>query len=165
MTVISNLMEWLKNRGVQGHFTKLDVGRAAIRYMDDCEFFKEYCGQPLRSAAEVRTTTIPFRKVLCEECHGWLDLTVFPWLANRLNTNTASLSEFKTCVREIVQNIKDHSTEEIGCIHIQHFPSNNTVEISVSDFGIGIPAELGRAFTCNNDAEALALAVQEGISS
>jgi anti-sigma regulatory factor (Ser/Thr protein kinase) len=165
MTAQSNLMEWLIKRGVHGNFIEMDPKSKAIKYIDDCGFFAEYTGRPLSDDAEARNTTIPFGKVLCENSHAWLDLTVFPWLAARLSTNTASLAEFKACLREVFQNIKDHSTEDIGCIHIQYFPASHEVKISISDFGVGIPTELSKAYPGMTDAEAIALAVQEGISS
>jgi hypothetical protein len=129
MTAQSNLMEWLIKRGVHGNFIEMDPKSKAIKYIDDCGFFAEYTGRPLSDDAEARNTTIPFGKVLCENSHAWLDLTVFPWLAARLSTNTASLAEFKACLREVFQNIKDHSTEDIGCIHIQYFPASDALAV------------------------------------
>src|SRR5262249_36378561 len=79
MTVISNLIEWLGKRGVKGEFVGLDKDQRAIQYMDDCEFFNEYTGSALRDGAEVRDTTIPFRKIVCEQSHQWLDQTVCPF--------------------------------------------------------------------------------------
>jgi anti-sigma regulatory factor (Ser/Thr protein kinase) len=92
-------------------------------------------------------------------------LEVFPWLAKRLQVSTASLAEFKTCIREIFNNIEDHSTERIGCAHIQWFPNEQRIRMSVSDFGIGIPSEIRRVYPDKDDGEAIALAIQEGISS
>jgi anti-sigma regulatory factor (Ser/Thr protein kinase) len=93
---------------------------------------------------------MPLRKISCAESHGWLDQRAFPWLAAKLQVSTASIAEFKTCVREIFTNIQDHSTEDIGCIHIQFYPNEHRIRISVSDFGIGIPDEI-RKGTSNND--------------
>jgi anti-sigma regulatory factor (Ser/Thr protein kinase) len=165
ITVISNIIEWLKKRGVATSLRNHNVDHNAIQYMDDCGFFKTYTGKPLRLFAATRNTTIPFRRILVEESHEWLDLHVFPWLAEKLQTTAASLAEFKTCVREIFNNIHDHSAEEIGCIHIQMFPNKQRIRISVSDFGVGIPTEISRVYNVGNDAAAIALAAQEGISS
>jgi anti-sigma regulatory factor (Ser/Thr protein kinase)/anti-anti-sigma regulatory factor len=165
ITVISNIIEWLKKRGIAVSFRNHNVDHRAIQYMDDCGFFKTYEGKPLRLFAATRATTIPFRRIMVEESHEWLDLHVFPWLAEKLGTTLASLAEFKTCVREIFNNIHDHSTENIGCVHIQWFPNDKKVRISVSDFGVGIPQEIARVYEVANDAAAIALAAQEGISS
>src|SRR5450830_1744934 len=126
--------------------------------MDDCGFFRLYSGDPLRLFAATRSTTMPLQKIACVSAHGWLDQIAFPWLAEKLDTTTASIAEFKTCVREIFNNIQDHSTEEIGCMHIQYFPQDKRIRISVSDFGIGIPKEIGRAYQVPNDAAAISLA-------
>jgi len=165
MTVLSNLLEWLKKREVRIALANCDIGQPAIQYMDDCGFFGLYGNGALRTSAATRETTIPFRRLLVEESHEWLDLHVFPWLAEKLQVTTASLAEFKTCVREIFNNIEDHSTERIGCAHIQWFQNEHKIKISISDFGVGIPTEIRRTYQVSDDAEAIALAIREGISS
>lgn len=164
MTVLANLCEWLKKREVKIDFVGCDVSRAATRYLDDCGFFEEYQGSPLSSRAGIRSTTQRFRRLSCEQCHDWLDQTV-PWLANCLSANKTSLAELKSGVREIFLNIQDHSTEEIGCAHIQWFPQGSYVHISISDFGIGIPTEIRSAFDIKNDSDALAHSIKEGVTS
>jgi Histidine kinase-, DNA gyrase B-, and HSP90-like ATPase/STAS domain len=165
MTVLSNLLEWLQKRGTKIKFRNCDASKIAIQYLDDCGFFTIYEGAPLRIFASARSTTMPLRKISCAESHGWLDQRAFPWLAAKLQVSTASIAEFKTCVREIFTNIQDHSTEDIGCIHIQFYPNEHRIRISVSDFGIGIPDEIRKQFRVPNDAAAIALAIQEGVSS
>ena len=164
MTVLSNLIEWLKKRGVKGEFINCDLTKPSIKYMDDCGFFKEYCGDALDPRADIRDTTQQFRKINCDESHAWIE-NVIPWCANILDTNLASLSEVKTCIREIFFNIRDHSTETIGCVHVQWFPRPNAIQFSITDFGVGIPSEIATAYAIQNDAQALALAVREGVSS
>lgn len=165
ITIFSNLLEWLRKRDVSTALVAMDAERAVVQYMDDCGFFRLYNGKPLRLFAATRDTTMPFRRILVEESHAWLDLIAFPWLAEKLHLTLASLAELKTSVRELFNNIGDHSEENIGCIHMQLYPSNNSMRIAVSDFGVGIPTEIRRTYGVPHDAAAIALAVQEGVSS
>jgi anti-sigma regulatory factor (Ser/Thr protein kinase) len=72
-----------------------------------------------------------------------------------LSSSIYSLAEVKNCIREVFSNIQDHSTENIGCVHVQWFPGGGHVHFSISDFGIGIPAEIARAYNVKSDAHAL----------
>jgi sensor histidine kinase regulating citrate/malate metabolism len=82
-----------------------------------------------------------------------------------MGIHQGALREFQTCIRELFQNIEDHSTEEIGCMHVQWHPNVRRVKIAISDFGIGIPAEVRKVTSVPNDAAAIAKAVQDGFSS
>lgn len=164
MTVLSNLLEWLKKRGVTGRFIDSNPANRAHQYMDDCGFFEVYSDGPLREHNAMRSTTQQIRKVACTGSVDWLDQHI-PWLADCLETNKGTLAEFKTSLREIFLNIEDHSTEEIGCVHVQWFPNGRYVHLSISDFGVGIPTEIGKVYETNSDAHALAIAVREGVSS
>jgi len=160
MTVLSNLIEWLKKRGVTGSFIGCNPKNRAQQYMDDCGFFEEYSNGPLRETNAVRSTTQQIRKVACAGSVEWLDQLI-PWLSDCLGTTKGTLAEFKTSLREIFLNIEDHSTEEIGCVHVQWFPNGGYVHFSISDFGVGIPTEIARVYETNSDAHALAIATRE----
>jgi hypothetical protein len=165
MTVLSNLIEWLRKREVRGSFIGCSAEKRAHQYMDDCGFFEEYSTGPLRKRNAMRSTTQQIRKVACSGSVEWLN-QLMPWLADDcIGTTKGTLAEFKTSLREIFLNIEDHSTEEIGCVHVQWFPNGGYVHLSISDFGVGIPTEIGRVYETNSDAHALAISVREGISS
>lgn len=165
LTVFCNLLEWLGKRGVRVQFANCNTAKEAVQYMDDCGFFRTYEGKALRIFAATRSTTMPLRKISCVDSHAWLEGMAFPWLAEKLATTERSLDEFRTCIREIFNNIQDHSTEDIGCIHIQFFPTDQRARISVSDFGKGIPNEIRTRYNPTNDGEAISLATTEGVSS
>ena len=88
-----------------------------------------------------------------------------PWLVSRLNMTRASLSQIDTCLKELFNNIRDHSGEEIGCIFVQHYPKNDQVIFSISDFGVGIPKTISRARTFPDDGSAILFACQDGASA
>ncbi|MDE1988064.1 MAG: STAS domain-containing protein, partial [Alphaproteobacteria bacterium] len=142
VTMISNLIEWLRKRGVTVDFSNCDPDDQAISYLDDTGFFETYWGAKLSPFARVRCTTYPFKRLHCSDSHQWIDGNVFPWIANQIGVSVKALAEFKTCVRELFNNIHDHSTEEIGCMHVEKYPVANRLKIAVSDFGVGIPNEV-----------------------
>jgi anti-sigma regulatory factor (Ser/Thr protein kinase) len=88
-----------------------------------------------------------------------------PWLSGRLKISQASLGSLKVCVSELFNNIKDHTQHEIGCIFAQHFPYLEKVEVSLSDFGVGIPYNVRKKLADLSDSEAITHAVKEGFTT
>ena len=142
VTFLSNLILWLHSRNVQVAFSGHTRNNAALRFLDDSKFFERHLGAPLNDTACVRNTTLPLMDVHHQDSFAWVRNTMVPWLANALNVTRPSLYTFQTCVSEMFNNIKDHSTLEIGSVFAQHFPNIHRVGISVADFGRGIPASV-----------------------
>jgi hypothetical protein len=82
-----------------------------------------------------------------------------------LAVHERSLGTIKTCAREVLNNIADHSSEKIGCVHIQHYPQKSELQITISDFGRGVPANIRAAFGQMSDGEAIEMATREGITT
>ncbi len=166
ITVFCNSIRWLLKHGVKcafsGHFAPHND---ALLYLDDCGFFEEYLGARLRPEARVRPTTLPLTMVRQVESYGWLKGTFTPWMARALATPPATLHCIETCVAELFQNIKDHSSLESGFIHLQHFPNQELVKITVSDFGVGIPHRMKAAFGEMPDGEAIRQATLNGVTT
>ena len=118
--------------------------------------------QALRAEASPRITTRPLVKIAHEQSHAWLQGNLVPWLADRMGITQASLFSFKACVSELFNNIQDHSQFDIGSIFVQHFPNEKSVTISLSDFGIGIPAKVQQLLPGVSDSGAILEAVKEG---
>lgn len=166
LTVFCNTLEWLGSHGVACSFANHAVNKSdAISYLDDCGFFKTYLNAPLRPHCSVRGTTLPFTRVAHAEAHGWLESRFTPWMSYTLGTPAGSLASVRTCVKEIFNNILDHSTQQIGYAHVQHYPRMNLIKITVSDFGRGIPNSIREKYGPMNDAAAVLLASQDGVSS
>ena len=77
----------------------------------------------------------------------------------------ASVYNLKTCLSELFNNIKDHTRLDIGSIFVQHYPTENRINISLSDFGLGIPAKVRETVPGLGDSEAVVQAVKEGFTS
>ncbi|MDB5735597.1 MAG: putative CheA signal transduction histidine kinase [Alphaproteobacteria bacterium] len=165
VVILSNLIEWLRKRGVIVEYINADTQRRGVEYLDDTGLFATYWGASLSQFAKLRGTTFPFRALQCANSHQWLDGNIFPWLQARLNIRRSSLYGFQACVREIFNNIIDHSEEDVGCMHVQLLPNIHRMKIAISDFGIGIPTEVRRAVPGLSEPAAIARATQEGFSS
>ncbi|KIL72504.1 hypothetical protein [Bacillus badius] len=169
ISLLSNIFDWLRNRGVTTTVTYPRIfgveKNCPIKYLDDSLFFREHFNQTLAPNATPRLTTIPIQKVAYAHSLQWLDNKLAPWLSRCLNVDTSALHTIKMCIGELFNNIKDHSTENIGCLCAQHYPSKNEIKIAISDFGVGIPSNIRKVHNPKTDSEALELAIQDKVTS
>ncbi|HDR7703061.1 TPA: ATP-binding protein [Bacillus cereus] len=170
ITILGNLFQWLMKNGVECSIrTPSDIqNNYSLKYLDDSLFFERYIGRKLRTFASPRNTTIPLKLVSYAESYSFLELTFSNWLSNRLNVTVESVADIKASLGEIFNNIRDHAQENSGCFFAQHYPNKdgeNTVQIAISDFGVGIPYNIQQQRPSLNDGEALALAVVHGFST
>ena len=165
VTILSNVTEWLRRRDVFFGFDKCDPGRQAVRYLDDCGFFQAHLGKPLRANAQLRSTTFPVKVLARGEGFSWVTNEMIPWAASKVHKDPRALASLSVSVRELLNNIADHAREEIGCIHVQHYPNRGSIAISVSDMGVGIPTARREAFEIDNDGEAIFRATELGVTS
>jgi hypothetical protein len=166
VTFLDNFMLWLRHHGVRVMCVGCNTQKEAIRFLDDSQFFVRHCGRKLLSTAAPRRSTRPVIDVHHERSHAWIRSDLVPWLAALLNVSTVSLSPFQVCVSEIFNNIKDHSSLEIGTIFAQHFPKLNRIGIAAADFGAGIPTRVREVYpTLVDDNNAIIQAVQDGFTT
>jgi sensor histidine kinase regulating citrate/malate metabolism len=88
-----------------------------------------------------------------------------PWIAQKLNMSTRSLADLSVSLKELFNNVIDHSTQEIASVHVQWHLKMNEIHVAISDFGIGIAKEVQKLRPTLTDPEALLLASQEGFST
>ena len=166
VTALSNTIEWLKKRGVTCVFRNAKIHRDAIKFLDDSQFFANFLdGETLSPAASTRSTTLPLCRVSHSESFQWLEMRLMPWLMSKLNMNRSSLSQIDTSLKELFNNIRDHSGEDIGCVFVQHYPKIDQIVFSISDFGVGIPSTISRVRSFRDDGDALLFACQDGTSA
>lgn len=166
VTVLSNLIEFLKKSKVKTGFKNHDTpSKDAIGYLDDSGFFKQYLGKSIKTHAMARPTTLPLNLVDYTRSYEYMELKLIPWLSRALLCNEPSLATLKVCFQEIFNNIKDHSTERIACSFAQHYPQKRLIKISISDFGIGIPANVKKKTGDISDHEAINAACREGFTT
>ena len=71
----------------------------------------------------------------------------------------------KACISELFNNIQDHTRYDIGSIFVQHFPNEQSVNVSISDFGLGIPESVKASLPKLKDSDAILKAVEEGFTT
>ena len=162
---LSNFVRWMALCGCRVYFASTACNSDAVRFLDDAQFFRHHTGSKINHAATVRQTTQPLVEISNDKVHSWLDLTLIPWIATRLSMSRASFSDYKTCISELFNNIKDHTANPIGSIFAQHYPKLNRVSVSVGDWGIGIPATVRTKAPTLTDSDAIRQAVVEGFSA
>ena len=162
---LSNLIYWLHEKGTKVQFVNCNVDKSPIRYLDDSLFFEQHCDEKLQTTASPRSTTRPLLRIAQKDSHAWLENNLVPWLAGRLSTTEASLYTYKACISELFNNIQDHTRYDIGSIFVQHFPSEKSITISLSDFGMGIPDKVREKLPGISDSDAIIQSVQDGFTT
>jgi anti-sigma regulatory factor (Ser/Thr protein kinase) len=162
---LNNLINWLREHKVKVDFSNWEQQRPALRFLDDSLFFEKQLGRKIRNDAAPRATTRPLTDIAHERSHEWLETNFVPWLARRLGTTEASLYEIRGVISELFNNIQDHTRYDIGSIFVQHFPAEDQINISVSDWGVGIPAKVREKMPQLSDPEAIIQATEEGFTT
>ena len=166
VTVLSNILEYLKKRKINFKFSNYKNNSEPIRFLDDSLFFLEYVGNKIHPSSTVRSTTLQLKKIEMEESYQWIETFFLPWIKREIGyEKKLKLEMIKVCLMEIFNNIRDHSGENIGCLFAQHFPNRGIVNIGISDFGVGIPFNVRKMNPSMKDSEAIKLAAQEGFST
>lgn len=162
---LSNFGHWLTQLGTKVTLSNLNVQKQAIKYLDDAQFFEQHIGRKLDSSSRCRPTTLPLKQVARSESHAWLEFEFLPWLTGHSGLTRTSLAEVTTCLKELFNNISDHTEFEQGCVFGQWHPKENQIIISIADFGQGIPEAVRSVEPNINDNEAIRLAATDGFST
>ncbi len=165
LTVLCNVIRWLRRRGVRISFINHKSNSEALRYLDDCGFFERHLKEKLNPAAAARDTSIPAVPVTHANSFEWIEFKAGPWMAQHLNVPPENLAEVRVCIKELFNNIKDHTTEDEGFVHIQLYPREKKLTLTIADCGRGIPATMGDKFKPQNDAHAIEMALREGVTT
>ena len=165
VTVLSNLIEYLKKQKVRVTFRGFNQGSQCNQYLDDSGFFKHYIKQSAFPFSSLRGTTLPLSHIRHDQSHSWIENSFTEWITSRVNLSRSSFGLVNVCLQEIFNNIDDHSGEKVGCVFAQHFPNKNEVQLAISDFGIGIPANVRTLRPELNDSGAIKAAVVEGFTT
>ena len=162
---LANAIDYATSKNCRVAFVGLDPVTAPIAYLDDSGFFLAYLGASLREGASLRSSTAPMQRVAHAESYFWIENRFAHWLARQLLCESAELASVHACMKEIFNNIDNHSGERVGCAVMQHFPNRNEVVIAVADFGVGIPTAIRRTEAVSDDGDALLKASTLGVTS
>lgn len=162
---LSNLTKYLLRNGVSVTWQGMDCNKQAIRFLDDSLFFQQHLGEPLNDAVRPRRTTKPLVDVRHTDCHGWIASDLVPWLVDCSELHVDAFAEFRTCMSELFNNIKDHTDLDVGSTFAQWYPNECRLQIAIADFGRGIPSAVRTVEPDHDDHSAIVRAFDEGFSS
>lgn len=168
ITVLSNLIGRLRRNGTRVTFKYDFPDRSKkscpMAFLDDSMFFHHYLHETLDPSSKLRPTTLPLANVAYSNSFQYLS-NAMTWLSKKLFLTKKSLADIETALKEIFNNIQDHSSEHEGSVFIQHYPNENKVTLSISDFGVGIPFNIQKLHPFLSDGEAIKMAIREGFTT
>lgn len=171
ITVLTNLFEWLSQEDVRLLYKRKSVDESfgrhyrAMKYLEDSGFFDLYGFAPFsNSGGELRSTTLPLRKIEYRNYAQWNETEFVHWMQKQTGRQSP-FTNVQVAVQEIFNNISDHSKVNTGCVFAQFYPQSDLINISFSDFGIGIPNSIRNQNPSLTDCDLLEFAVKEGVST
>lgn len=168
LTILVNVIRWLLLNECDVISLSNDKNKA-IKYLTDAGFFKAFgpnANPTLQNPA--RRTIMPLQLLTDEQSTAWVHGAFPIWLDAQCDTKKNEvINSISGCVAELLNNIKDHSRQNISCIFGQYYPKNgNYIELAISDYGIGIPASIRAAHNdLTDDVDCLQQAIKQGVSS
>lgn len=149
-----------------------------FQYLEDSGIFKKINnGVRILDNAKSRRTNYELETIPLSESISWMDVKFLPWLKTAISVyESDSYADLKSSFGEIFNNIKDHSSENTGLIFAQYFPRKKLngipgyIDISISDFGVGIGNSMRNSkthleYSEFSDLTALSEAIMTNITS
>lgn len=165
LNLLAALISKFLHRGAEtGIIFPEDVN--VCRYLEDQGFNKAFQLTGDRLHPVPRSTSVSLRRM--DQLEPTYFDEVLYWILGNSNLPEQSVKDIiRINLTEIINNVLDHSESEIGCyISAQAYPKEDHLEFSVLDLGIGFLGSLRPVYPeLSNNAEAITLAVQEGVSS
>lgn len=129
--------------GVKIEFQYTGVSEAIRSYLEKMSFFKHWEAGIDRNdfSKSLRERMIHIWKVDCSRIQPYIDYVREYYQGNFLVEQ--DLSPISIVMAEIFNNIQDHSESEVsGYCLIQYAPNKHELQISICDFGVGIPHKI-----------------------
>ena len=121
------LTDYLKQKNIQVSFKGTENNKEVIKYLDDSGFFEYTMGKKLDEINSRRETTSQLHVVKNECRHSWVDQNFIPWLSKVSEVNIPSFNEVSVCLKEIFNNINDHTDCVTGCAFGQWYPNKREI--------------------------------------
>ncbi|NHZ83695.1 hypothetical protein F2P44_31170 [Massilia sp. CCM 8695] len=163
VTVLCNLISLCRQMGIR-------VEHNAADFCDAFEFVKRSgllaFSEAGRQAPPTCPQFLPIKTVRYERSHAYVHFELVPWLASNLGLETGELGTLRVCFEEIFNNIRDHSSIEVGCSAAHYDEKSGDITICVADFGVGIPGRVRlHRPELTTDQAAIAMACVEGFTT
>jgi anti-sigma regulatory factor (Ser/Thr protein kinase) len=139
-----------------------------LQYMTDQGFFDEFQFASSKSQLKQakRSTSVMLRRM--HDFVGSYPMQVADWLSRNSAVPQGAVEDMVAItLPELMNNVFDHSNSPIGCcVCAQAYQKEGKLTLSVTDLGIGfLESLLPRYDHLETESEAIALAVQKGVSS
>ena len=164
IVVMSNLIELLSQAGVVISYQNYQDCPASD-LLKKSGFYERYFNSNPQGRAPTSLQMLPLELVNYADSHAYIQNRLIPWLEAVLNIQEGAAAAIDVCMKEIFNNIVDHSTTNVGSTIAWVEPRNNRIEICASDFGIGIPANVRKRLPELSDELAVQQACQEGFTT
>ena len=162
ITTLSNVIELCRHMRIKTVFRNVDAC-GAHRFLHGSGLLTQYHDVVLD--AQDRHSFLPLQLVEYDRSFNHVSNQLIPWLARILGHDERALTSLKAGLSEVFNNIKDHSTVNVGCSASHYDPNEGKITICVADFGIGIPGRVREKIKLSNDQAAIAMACQQGFST
>ncbi|MDD3757682.1 MAG: hypothetical protein PHN76_05915 [Advenella sp.] len=167
VAVLSNVIELLRSSGVEVSFEGL-VDCDAREILETHGFISMYANDLLGENNPKRDKSIlPLSLVSSQESNFYVLNKVIPWMRTHLGlTRRDQLATATATIQEIFNNISDHSDVNIGCVCGSVNQDANTINLCISDFGVGIPKLVKQSVpSIIKDSLSIAKACEEGFTT
>ena len=136
------------------------------KYLIDIKFYNIFQMQD-NIGPNPRETSIEIRRLDPHYIDYSYIESLIAWLSTTISMSEALKAEMRNIILEMITNSQDHSNCQFGCyVCAQIYPQRKEIELSIMDFGVGIPANLRPIYAhLQNDAEAVEYSLESGISS
>lgn len=165
VVVLSNAIEFYRSKGRRIHLLKPKDRSDGIAFLDDALFFERYYGKKIFPDAAVRSSTMPLKNIHSGQAQQFLIQSIMPWIGAKVGLQPETLAGLRAAIEEILHNVQDHSGVEIGCTFAQFYPKKHEIQLAISDFGVGIPANVRKVRSNIKDGQAIELACEEGFTT
>jgi anti-sigma regulatory factor (Ser/Thr protein kinase) len=162
ITALSNVIEFCRHMRIKTVFRNIDECEAH-RFLHGSGLLTQY--HDVAADARDRETFLPLQLVEYDRSFNHVSNQLIPWLARVLGHDERALTSLKAGLGEVFNNIKDHSTVNVGCSATHYDAAEDKIAICVADFGIGIPGRVREKIKLSNDQAAIAMACQQGFST
>jgi anti-sigma regulatory factor (Ser/Thr protein kinase) len=165
IVALGAIIDALKTLGVVVRGRGVDHKSGAVDYLRGCGFFQAYSLSMPDDVFLSRPSMFEYRRLAHRDSFLWIRNELMPWMASALGRPKAAMAEVEMCVQEIFNNIDDHSTKDIGCVAGQSYQNGRSIDLAVSDYGVGIPHALRSQYPSLSDAELIVRSTDEGVTS
>lgn len=165
VVMLHNLTRYLLSQGCKVFYDNFTLPRQGLMFLDGAGFFEDVLHKKAFAFTAAKATTLRLREIRSIDAHGWVSAEFLPWLASCSRRSLPALGHFGFCISEIFNNIRDHSTYEVGSIFAQWYPNIDTLKLAIGDFGRGIPVNVATVEPQMTGAQAIERAFDAGFSS